>query len=315
MNLESTVKPSRIIFGAMGIGGVWDETPLNDTDIREAADAISAALEIGINFFDFANIYRKGKSEEVFGRYLQANPGLRKNLVIQSKASIRPKRYDFSKDHLISEVEGSLKRLKTDYLDVFLLHRPDILMDGRELRITIDELFNRGLIRNLGVSNMSHHQIEHIQHYVQRPIVANQLDMSLNKLDFAHAVVDFNKPDYSRLGCPQGTVEYCERNHVMLQAYGSLAQGLFSGKELNEGTPANVINTKNLVDQMAKERGVSNEGIVLAWLMRHPANIHPVIGTKNPSRIKAVKDAFGLELSREEWYALFMTSGARKTPV
>jgi len=304
----SNLKLSRIIYGAMGIGGEWNSSPLEKKDISEGQEAIEAAIEIGINFFDHANIYRVGKSEEVFGYFLENNSALREKLYIQSKVGIDNGKYNFAYDHIISEVKGSLKRLKTDYMDCLLLHRPDPLMDVKELKAALDYLFNNGMIRAIGVSNMSHHQIEHIQYYIERPIAANQLQMSLAHIDWVSAGVEFNRPDYANTGFPIGTVEYCTRNNISIQAYGALANGFFSGRQLAEDAPQNRINTNNMVAKMALEKEVSREAIVLAWLMRHPANICPVIGTKNPDRIRAVKAAFDLELSREEWYDLFRTS-------
>ncbi|MBC8061020.1 MAG: aldo/keto reductase [Clostridiaceae bacterium] len=304
----------------MGLGGGWNKNPIEKKDIIEAQEAIEAALEIGINFFDHANIYQFNKSEEVFGEYLKSNKSIRDKIYIQSKVGIilgteeRKGQFDFSYDHIIKEVTGSLERLKTDYLDCLLLHRPDPLMEVKELKATIDYLFKNGMIKNIGVSNMSQHQIKHIAHYIERPIVANQLEMSLYKLDFVNGGVLFNQPGYNSIDFPIGTLEYCNRKGISIQAWSPLARGIYTGKELDKDVPLRVLKTKEMVNRMAEEKGVTGEVIVLAWLMRHPASISPVIGTKNPDRIRATKGASQLVLTRNEWYDLFITSRGEDMP-
>lgn len=319
-NKNIKLRPSELIYGTMGLGGGWNKNPIEKKDIIEAQEAIEAALEIGINFFDHANIYQFNKSEEVFGEYLKSNKSIRDKIYIQSKVGIilgteeRKGQFDFSYDHIIKEVTGSLERLKTDYLDCLLLHRPDPLMEVKELKATIDYLFKNGMIKNIGVSNMSQHQIKHIAHYIERPIVANQLEMSLYKLDFVNGGVLFNQPGYNSIDFPIGTLEYCNRKGISIQAWSPLARGIYTGKELDKDVPLRVLKTKEMVNRMAEEKGVTGEVIVLAWLMRHPASISPVIGTKNPDRIRATKGASQLVLTRNEWYDLFITSRGEDMP-
>jgi len=319
-NKNLKLKQSRLIYGTMGLGGGWNKNPIEKKDIVEAQVAIEAAVEVGINFFDLANIYQYNKSEEVFGEYLKANPGFRDKVYLQSKVGIilateeRKAQFDFSYDHIIKEVAGSLKRLNTDYLDCLLLHRPDPLMEVKEVKAAVDYLFKNGMIKNIGVSNMGQHQIKHIAHYIERPIAANQLELSLYKLEFASGGVLFNQPGYKNIDFPIGTIEYCNRKGISLQAWSPLASGIYTGKQLDDNVPPSVIKTKELVASMAEEKGVTAEVIVLAWLMRHPALISPVIGSKNPDRIRAVKGACELELTRNEWYDLFITSRGEDMP-
>lgn len=319
-NKKLKLKPSRLIYGTMGLGGGWNKNPIEKKDIIEAQEAIEAAIETGINFFDHANIYQFNKSEEVFGQYLKANPSLRNKIFIQSKVGIvlateeRKAQFDFSYDHIIKEVTGSLKRLKTEYLDCLLLHRPDPLMEVKEVKAAVDYLFKKGMIKNIGVSNMGQHQIKYIAQYIERPIAANQLEMSLYKLDFVTGGILFNQPGYKNIDFPIGTIEYCNRKEISLQGWSPLARGIYTGKELDNEVPLKVIKTKEMVARMAEEKGVTSETIVLSWLMRHPALISPVIGTKNPDRIRATKGACELELTRDEWYDLFITSRGEDMP-
>jgi len=319
-NKISKLKQSRLIYGTMGLGGGWNKNNIEKKDITEAQEAIEAALEIGINFFDTANIYQFTKSEKVFGKYLEANPNLRGKIYIQSKVGIilateeRKGQFDFSYEHIIKEVASSLKRLKTDYLDCLLLHRPDPLMEVMEVKAAVDYLFKNGMIKSIGVSNMGQHQIKNIANYIERPIAANQLEMSLSKLDFVNGEILFNQPGYNSMDFPVGTLEYCKRKEISLQAWSPMARGIFTGKKLDKDANINVLMTKEMVASMAEEKNVSGEAIVLAWLMRHPALISPVIGTKNPARIRSIKGACDLQLTRNEWYDLFITSRGEDMP-
>ncbi|MDF2615185.1 MAG: aldo/keto reductase [Clostridia bacterium] len=310
-----------IIYGAMGLGGAWEEdTPITEAHIEEAHAALSTALECGISFFDLADIYKAGKSETVFGHYLKENPGMREKIIIQSKVGIRltgapfGSRFDFSYSHIIEATDGILKRLNTDYLDILLLHRPDPLMSRDELKRAIDELFNQGKIRALGVSNMDHHQIQLIESYTGRKIVANQLELSLLKTDFVASAVGFNNSVGKNLDFPLGTLEYCMLNDVSLQSWSPLARGIYSKQTIDESTPKTICQTKEILGRIAKNKGTSIDSIVLAWLMKHPSKINPVIGTTKPERIKNAVEAFNVQLTRDEWYELLVASRGQRMP-
>lgn len=319
--MQDIINKQRIIYGAMGLGGAWNnKNSLTPEDISEAKRAIQTALDCGITFFDLADIYKGGKSELVFGEYLKEHPSLRENIIIQSKVGICLNAtpfgsiYDFSYKHIIESVNNILKRLRTDYLDILLLHRPDALMDRDELRRAIDELFAQGKIRALGVSNMDYHQIELIEAYTGRKIVANQLELSLKKCDFVSSSVGFNNPIGLSHDFPIGTIEHAILNNINLQAWSPLARGLYTGAPLSNDTPERVLKTKEIVNRIAKDKNVSPEGVVLAWLMKHPAKISPVIGSKNPERIKKCMDALKVELTRTEWYELLVASKGVRMP-
>ncbi|WEK55138.1 MAG: aldo/keto reductase [Candidatus Cohnella colombiensis] len=311
---------SQLVLGCMGLGGGWNQNPLSDNDYKQAHEAVEAALSIGINMFDHANIYTFGKAEKVFGRVLKERPELRDQIILQSKCGIRMAmgdgergRFDFSKEHILESVDGILTRLGIEKLDILLLHRPDPLVEPEEVAEAFAQLKSAGKVGRLGVSNMSSGQMKLLQAYLDEPLVANQLEMSLLKLDWLDTVVHVNQEAGKLSSFPEGTIEYCRLENVQLQAWSPLARGLFSGQDITTAS-AEVQSTAALVARLAEEKGVSREAIVLAFLMRHPANIQPVIGTASPQRIIACGDASKVTLTREEWYDLYVTSRGRVMP-
>jgi len=307
------VTSSRLVLGCMGFGGEWDHSPLAETDVKKLREAVETALEIGITMFDHADIYRMGKAEQAFGRVLKEKPGLRERLVLQSKCGIRlddgrlPRRYDFSKAHILASVDGILSRLGTDYLDILLLHRPDVLMEPEEVAEAFAILKQAGKVRHFGVSNMNADQIRFIRAYTDEPIIVNQLEMNLVHNDWANHAVLVNQRQGASLNFSDGLVEYCRLHDVQLQAWAPLAKGLLTGAPMPDDAPQAVRRTRDLVAQMAREKETTPEAIVLGWLMRHPAMIQPVIGTTNPGRIRNCADAVrqAEHMTRDEWYTLF----------
>ncbi|WP_223067267.1 aldo/keto reductase [Paenibacillus caui] len=313
------IPASRLSLGCMGFGGEWDASkPITGEHVKQAHEAVEAALGAGIHFFDHANIYTRGKAEKVFGQVLKERPGLREQIIIQSKCGIRlydgddeaPGRYDFSKEHIIASVDDSLKRLGIPYLDILLLHRPDPLMDRYEVAEALHQLKFSGKVRYFGVSNMSAGQIRLLQSALGEPLIVNQLEMSLLKAGFVETGVNVNQAVAADNVFPEGTLEYCQLENIQLQAWSPLAQGLFSGRSTADQSEA-VQNTAALVKRYAEEKNTAPEAIVLAWLLKHPAQIQPVIGTVNPQRIAACGEAVHVTLTREEWYKLFITSRGR----
>ncbi|MBB3108758.1 putative oxidoreductase [Paenibacillus phyllosphaerae] len=318
---QRDITNSRLVLGCMRFGGNWDAaTPLTDEHYREGHAAVDAALEIGIQMFDHADIYTRGKAERVFGQILKDRPGLREQIVIQSKVGIRlhesdenPHQFDFSERHILSSVDGILERLGTEYIDILLLHRPDPLVDPEEVASAIERLKSSGKVRHFGVSNMSEGQIKLLQAYTDEPFIVNQLELSLLKNSFVEAGIHLNQEAAKETIFPEGTIEFCRLNKIQLQSWGPLAQGIYSGRDL-EGKPENIVRTAKLVQQLAEEKNTTAEAIVLAWLMRHPAGIQPVIGSINPDRIRACKDASSIELSRAEWYRLLISQRGKNMP-
>ncbi|GAB2992624.1 aldo/keto reductase [Psychrosphaera aestuarii] len=310
---------NRLVYGCMGLGGGWNNQAISDQDIKQAHEVIDVALEAGIQLFDHADIYTFNKAEQVFGKVIKQRPELLEQIVLQSKCGIRfeddagPKRYDFSKEWIESSVKGILKRLNIEQLPILLLHRPDPLMDSMELSDTLNTLQQQGLVGHFGVSNMSSHQMKSLQRNLNTPLVINQLELSLSKLDWLEQSVTSNVGSKVEHSFPIGTLEYCQDNEVQLQSWGSLSQGMFTGSSVANGNE-DIKNTANLVKLIAKEQGVSPEAIILAWVMKHPANVMPIIGTTNCQRIKACQQALQVELSREQWYQLYVSSRGQELP-
>ena len=310
---------SRIAYGCMGLGGGWNENPVSQQDIGQAREVIEVALEAGINLFDHADIYTFSKAEQVFGEVLKQSPALRDKMYIQSKCGIRFEddhgagRYDFSQSWVQHSVEQSLQRLNCEQLDVLLLHRPDPLMQLDELATTLNSLHQAGKIAHLGVSNMNTAQIAYLQSALSLPIVANQIEMSLAKTDWLDDGIAVNTPASANTGFNTGLLEYCQMHNIQLQAWGCLAQGAFSDAGL-ESEQKNIRKTSEYVRQLANDYGVSSEAIVLAFLLRHPAAIQPVIGTTNIQRIKACAQATNVTLTREQWYNLYVLSRGEALP-
>ncbi len=313
-------KDKCLIYGCMGLGGGWNTDPVSLEDERTAHAAIDAALAIGIDTFDHADIYTFGKAEEVFGRVMKSDPGLREKIILQSKAGIHlgrgPKNantYNFSREYLLQQVGIMLKRLQTEYLDVLLLHRPDSLMNAEEVAGTFHELRRRGLVKQFGVSNMSIHQIQLLQKYWTEPLAANQLQLSLGHslvLDMGVSVNTRLVPYDSGM---QGMLEYCQLHDMAIQAWSPLDRGLYTERGA-DSLSARELETSRLVGAFAERHGVTPSAIVLAWLFMIPGAVQPVIGTKNPDRIRACGQASAVRLSRDEWYQLWITARGQNLP-
>ena len=309
----SNIEGSRIALGCMTIGGSWDRNPISKEDEKRAIATINAALEEGINFFDHADIYCLGKSEEVFSKIWDTNPNLRENIILQSKCSIdifsdENPSYDHSKDYILNAVDGILSRLKTDYLDILLLHRPDTLVEPEEVAEAFDILENSGKVRNFGVSNYNAMQIQLLQKFVKQPIITNQMEISLQNSSLIDQGMNVNcnvNPGYMR---NDGTLEFCRLHDIILQAWSPLAGGRIIGDSVDE----KYAKLNSIVGEYAEKYEVSKEAILTAWLLRHPAKIQPIIGTRSPERIKAICKAVNVELTRREWYNLYNSVDDRR---
>ncbi len=317
---HTDLEVSRLALGCMGLGGGWTpETPLTSEHERQAREFLDVAEEIGANFFDHANIYRNGKAEEAFGRALRERPSLRDKIVIQSKCGIRlqdqpqgtPNRYDFSRDHILESVDAILARLGIGRLEILLLHRPDPLWEGEEVAGAFQSLKQSGKVRYFGVSNQNRFQMEYLQSFWTEPLVVNQLEMNLLHHGFVEVSISFNQDSPRYPVGWEGTMEYCRTRGVLLQAWSPLAQGVLMGNV--DGKPENVRNTAALVQKIARDRQTTTEAILLAWLLKHPAKIQPVLGTTRPERLRSCADALAVNLTREEWYSLF--AAARGAPM
>lgn len=317
----SDLKVTRIAFGCMPLGVNWDYSPLEEATKKQAVKTIRHTLDLGINFFDHADIYCMGKSEEAFSAIWSEVPNLRSQVILQSKVGIRfpndsfqgaPHRFDFSYEHIMKSVEGSLRRLKTDYLDVLLLHRPDPLVEPEEVARAFDELHRDGKVRWFGVSNHTAAQLALLYGYLKQPIVANQVAFNVIHTFMLDEGVLFNQDD-TRLTRNEGTIEYCRLHNITLQAWGPLAWGLVSGRKA-EPPKQHLDETTRIVAELAAEKGVSPEAILVAWVLRHPAKVQAVIGTTNPERMVGACQAGNISLSREEWYRLYIAGRGAPLP-
>lgn len=274
---------------------------------KNPVKVIETAYENGINFFDHADIYGGGKCETVFAEALAQTTIRREDIYLQSKCSIRPGvAFDFSKKHIIQSVEGSLQRLKTDYLDTLLLHRPDTLMEPSEVAEAFYELEKSGKVRYFGVSNQNPMQVELLKTAVKQPLLFNQLQFGLKHTEMIDAGLNVNIPNQASHMQDGSVLEYSRINKMTIQAWSPFQHGYFDGPFVgNEKFPD--LNKK--LEFYAEKYGVTPSGVAIAWINRHPANMQTIIGTMTESRIKEVTDASDLILSREEWYDLYISAG------
>ena len=308
-------KSKHIIYGCMGLGGSWDNSPYNAEHIITARKAIHAALELGITSFDHADIYNLGKAEKVFGVILQENPGLRDLIKIQTKAGIvlangkGYNTYNSSRDYFLTQINKSLKNLNTDYLDTFIIHRPDPLMDVEEVAETFDYLKSEGLVRRFGVSNMSLKQIELLQYYCDMPISANQIQFSLRHASLIDEGITFNMKgsDQNAVG---DLLPFSKLHNLELQAWGALDNGYYLS---DKGNPDD-LRVKKILQQLSLKYNSNPTAILLAWIFKLPYAIKPIIGSTNPERIALATKAVNLDISREDWYELFITARDKTIP-
>lgn len=267
---------------------------------------ISHALDCGYNYFDHADIYGGGQCEEVFGAALARNPALRQKMVIQTKCGIRPGRYDFSKEHIIASAEKSLSKLGIETLDVLLLHRPDLLMEPEEVAEAFEHLYTSGKVRAFGVSNHSALQIELLQKYVRQPIVINQMQLSITNAAMVASGANVNLANRDGVNYDGYLRDYCRLHGITVQPWSPLQHGFISGTFL--GSPDYPeLNAK--LCEMGEKYGVSDTGIAIAWLLRLPEKMQPVVGSTNAARIEEIAAAADITLSREDWYEIYRTAG------
>ncbi|MCL6631888.1 MAG: aldo/keto reductase [Alicyclobacillus herbarius] len=272
----------------------------------EAERFVQTALEEGANFFDHADIYGGGACEEMFADAIHMNDDIREKVILQSKCGIRKGMFDFSKEHILEAVNGSLKRLKTDYLDVLLLHRPDALVEPEEVAEAFDILESSGKVRYFGVSNQKPMQIELLKRWVKQPIVANQLQLSITNATMISNGINVNMENDSAVDRDGSVLDYCRLHDITIQPWSPFQYGFFEGVFLdNDKFPE--LNRK--IDEIAKKYDVSNTTIAIAWLLRHPAKMQPVIGTMNIQRLRDCCKASDIYLTREEWYEIYRAAG------
>lgn len=280
---------------------------INGLEKRAAEAFVQTALDQGANFFDHADIYGKGTCEEIFAEAIHMTASVRETIILQSKCGIvMGERFDFSKKHILESVEKSLKRLKTDYLDVLLLHRPDALMEPEEIAEAFDLLESSGKVRNFGVSNQNPMQIQLLKKSVKQPIIANQLQLSITNATMISAGINVNIVNDAGINRDGSVLDFCRLNDITIQPWSPFQFGTFEGTFLNNPKfPA--LNAK--LDALAAAHGASNTAIVIAWLLRHPAHMQPVTGTMNATHLTDCIKGTNITLTREEWYEIYLAAG------
>lgn len=294
---KSGLLASEISLGCMRIADMGEQA---------LDELLRTTLDVGIDFFDHADIYAGGKSEEVFAASLKRLGVARDQVILQSKCGIREGMFDFSRDHILAAVDGSLRRLQTDYLDVLLLHRPDTLMEPEEIADAFSQLHRAGKVRHFGVSNMNPGQTELVRKFVEQPIIANQLQLSITNTGMIDSGLNVNMEIDRSIVRDGGILEYCRLHEITIQPWSPFQYGFFEGVFLdNDKFPE----LNRAIDALAAEKGVTNTAIAIAWLLRHPAGMQPIVGTTNAQRVRDLARASSVEMTRKEWYAIYLAAG------
>jgi predicted oxidoreductase len=280
---------------------------LKELSVSGAEKLIRTAMDAGINYFDHADIYGGGQCEALFADAIDMNSTIREQMIVQSKCGIRNGYFDFSKEYIIESVNGILKRLKTEYLDILLLHRPDPLMEPDEVSEAFDELFNSGKVRYFGVSNFNPMQIELLQKNLNQKLMVNQVQFGIAHTPLIDSGMAFNMKIDQSVNRDSSILEYCRLKDITLQAWSPFQHGFFEGTFLGDLERYPKLN--EVINQLAEKYGVTNTAIATAWITRHPANIQVVLGTTKVNRLKEACQGADIILNREEWYQIYKAAG------
>jgi len=306
----SSLKSSRLAYGCWRLAGSWNPAEVTPASRAAGHRAVVAAYEAGYTLFDNADIYCRGEAECILGEAMKEIPGMRDRVVIATKGGIRaagdpqpdsPGRYDFSAQQLTHACEQSLKRLGIETIDVYMLHRPDWLADPEEIAQAFSQLKEAGKVRYFGVSNFRPTLLTALQVMCPMPLVVHQVEISLARLD---AFTD-------------GTLDQCLIERITPMAWSPLAGGLIGGGSKRLLPPQENYRAEKFlpaVDDIAQARGISRAAVALAWLLRHPSKIQPIVGSINPVRIREATKALELDLTREEWYRLLIAARGEPMP-
>ena len=291
---------SRLILGCMRMPAL---------SVEDAANMIQTAYDLGINFVDHATCYGDGEAETRFGDAIALTNVKREDLVIQSKCGLRFDKqiFDWRKSNIIESVDGILKRLKMEYLDVLLLHRPDLLYDPEQIAEAFDELEAAGKVRHFGVSNTMPIQIELLKKYVKQPLKINQLQLSLEQSQLIDQDLYMNnKTTDMSIMRDGGALDYCRLNDITIQAWSPLQHGMFKGMFIDNPEFPEM---NKVLGELAAQYGVTKAAIAIAWILRHPAMMQVIAGTMNPVHLTEMAEAYKINLTHEEWYKLYLSSG------
>ncbi len=291
---------SRIVQGCMR---------MPDLSKEDAAKVIRTAYDCGINFFDHATVYGGGVAETRFSEAFPLTGLKREDIYIQSKCGIHPERseFDWTKEDILSSVDGILERLKVDYIDTLLLHRPDVLFEPEEVAEAFDILEKAGKVKWFGVSNLVPMQIELLKKYVKQPLVINQVQLSLEQSQLIDQALYMNNKTTEYSVCRDGNLlDYCRLNDITIQAWSPLQIGMFGGSFINH---SDFPELNQVLGEIAEREDVSKAAVAIAWILRHPAKMQAIIGSMNPEHIEDACDAAHVELSHQDWYRLYLASG------
>ena len=294
---------SEVVLGLMRI---WDKTP------DQVYELIDTALAHGINALDTAPVY--GPSEGKIGEVFAAHPGLRDRVWLQTKLGIRPhprldcNYFDFSYEHIMESVDASLAALKTDRIDSLLLHRPDVLMDPSEVARAFNELYDQGKVVEFGVSNQNVAQESLLQNFLDFPLAANQVQLSCAFTPAFDHAFNVNTRDEAGISRDGGIFEYALLHDQAIQAWSVMQKGYFTGPFLGAEEYADM---NAVLARIGEEHGVTDMAVAIAWVLRHPAKMQAIIGTTNPTRVAQSAAACDFELTREEWYEIYLAGGRR----
>lgn len=295
--IGKAVEASPVALGCMRMAGIG---------FKGAQRIINLAVEHNITLFDHADIYGGGESEALFGRVLQSQPGLRDHIRILDKCGICKGYYDASKEHILASVDGSLKRLGVEQLDFLLLHRPDALMEPDEVADAFDTLEREGKVRYFGVSNQNKSQLALMQKSVRQKLMIDQLQFGLAHTPLIDEGINVNIHSTHSASKTDGTLDYCRLNDITIQAWSPFQYGMFEGAFVNSGKYKQL---NRALAEIAEERRVCPMAVAIAWILRHPAHIQPVVGTMNEVHLLEIAQAGQIELTREEWYKLYLAAG------
>lgn len=306
----SSLLSTRLAYGCMRVSIQKDPSLVTAEHKAQGKRAIMAAYEAGYRLFDHADIYGRGMCETIFGEFLKEHPCLRDDMLIATKCGIRfpgdpapdsPHRYDFSAEHIRRSCENSLRRLSVETIDLYQLHRPDFLMDGDEVAGAFDQLRRQGKVREFGVSNFAPSQVAVLQSRLARPLVVNQVEIHLGRLA---CLVD-------------GTLDQCVAERMTPLSWSPVGKGLFAtGGIIPADHPhrERLLSVQAILDELAAKHNVTRTAIALAWLLKHPSGIIPIVGSVNPEHIRQAALADSVELTREDWYRLLVAARGEKLP-
>jgi len=287
-----------VAIGCMRLNGLSDE---------EAEKFILTCADQGATFFDHADIYGKGECERIFGRVLKRNPGLREKLFLQSKCGIISGRmYDLSKQHILESVDGILERLGTDHIEALLLHRPDALVEPEEVAEAFDELQSSGKVQYFGVSNMNPGQMQLLMKTVRQPLIADQLQLSIPVSNMIASGIEVNMDTPGSFDHDGSVLDFCRLNGITIQTWSPFQKANWQGTFMDDPEYEKL---NDVLKEIAAKYSTAPTTIAAAWILRHPAGMQVISGSMSLSHTRQILDAMDIELTREEWYQLYLAAG------